>query len=139
MLASLAPTFAVEPDEILKDAALEARARALSAGLRCLICQNQSIDDSDASLAKDLRILIRERITLGDSDNEVVDYVVGRYGEFVLLKPRLSAHTLLLWGTPFALVLFGFAGFLRRRFAVVPAEAPLSAAEQDALNRALER
>ena len=131
--------YAVQPDEIMSDPAKEARARDLSRELRCMVCQNQSIDDSDAPLARDLRLLVRERIATGESDSQVIDFLVARYGEFVLLKPRLSAHTLLLWGAPFALVLFGFAGFLRRRVAVVPAEAPLSAAEQDALNRALER
>lgn len=91
---------AVQPDEILKDPALEARARHLSLGLRCVVCQNQSIDDSDAPLARDLRILVRERLQAGDTDQEVLDFIVARYGEFVLLKPPFSASTLLLWLTP---------------------------------------
>jgi cytochrome c-type biogenesis protein CcmH len=118
LLMSAAPAFAVNPDEVLKDPALEARARGLSAQLRCMVCQNQSIDDSNADLAKDLRLLVRERLTAGDSDDEVIDYLVSRYGEFVLLKPRLSEHTLLLWGMPIALAAMG-AGVvlvqLRRR------------------------
>src|SRR5918911_5442356 len=89
MLILLAtPAFAVQPDEILKDPALEHRARDISAGLRCLVCQNQSVDDSDAPLAKDLRVLVRERLQAGDSDSQVIDFLVARYGEFVLLKPR---------------------------------------------------
>lgn len=94
--------LAWNPGEALQDPALEARARALSANLRCLVCQNQSIDDSDADLARDLRILVRERITAGDSDDQVIEFLVERYGEFVLLKPRLSASTYLLWGLPAA-------------------------------------
>lgn len=91
---------AVEPDEILKDPALEARARNLSLELRCVVCQNQSIDDSNAPLARDLRIIVRERLKAGDSDREVLDFVVSRYGEFVLLRPPFGAHTLLLWLAP---------------------------------------
>jgi cytochrome c-type biogenesis protein CcmH len=94
------------PGEALKDPALEARARSLSAELRCLVCQNQSIDDSDADLARDLRILVRERITAGDSDEQVIDFLVNRYGEFVLLNPRIGTSTYLLWGLPF----FALAG-----------------------------
>jgi cytochrome c-type biogenesis protein CcmH len=96
VLAAL-PAHAVQPDEVLQDPALEARARTISEGLRCLVCQNQSIDDSDAPLAKDLRLLVRERLTAGDSDQAIVDFIVARYGEFVLLSPRFEAHTLLLW------------------------------------------
>jgi cytochrome c-type biogenesis protein CcmH len=113
-----ATALAVQPDEILKDPALEARARALSQELRCMVCQNQSIDDSDAPLAKDLRVLVRERLSAGDSDGQVIDFLVSRYGEFVLLKPRFSMHTLLLWLAPFGAVLIGGWGlvvFLRRR------------------------
>lgn len=113
-----APALAVQPDEILKDPALEGRARVLSQELRCMVCQNQSIDDSDAPLAKDLRVLVRERLTAGDSDSQVIDFLVARYGEFVLLKPRFSMHTLLLWLAPFAAVAiggFGLIGFVRRR------------------------
>src|SRR6187431_3552850 len=94
------PALAVQPDEILADPVLESRARELSRELRCMVCQNQSIDDSDAPLARDLRLLVRERIAGGDSDNQVIDFLVARYGEFVLLKPRLSPHTLLLWLLP---------------------------------------
>jgi cytochrome c-type biogenesis protein CcmH len=95
-----APGLAVQPDEVLPDPALEARARTLSRELRCLVCQNQSIDDSDAPLARDLRLLVRERIGSGDSDGQVIDFLVARYGEFVLLKPRFTPHTLLLWLLP---------------------------------------
>jgi len=98
---------AVQPDEVLSDAALEVRARALSKELRCMVCQNQSIDDSDAPLARDLRILVRERLQAGDSDREVIDFLVARYGEFVLLNPRFSGHTALLWVAPAALLLIG--------------------------------
>ncbi|MEX0852130.1 MAG: cytochrome c-type biogenesis protein [Bauldia sp.] len=101
------PALAVEPDELLADPALEARARTLSAELRCMVCQNQSIDDSDAPLARDLRILIRERLAAGDSDQTVLDFLVSRYGEFVLLKPRFAPHTVLLWATPAAVLAAG--------------------------------
>ncbi|MGI9400428.1 MAG: cytochrome c-type biogenesis protein [Rhizobiaceae bacterium] len=104
--------IAVQPDEVLDDPALEERARNLSAELRCLVCQNQSIDDSDAQLAKDLRVLVRERLVAGDTDNEVMDYVVGRYGEFVLLKPRFSIRNMLLWFTPILVLLLGAIAFL---------------------------
>jgi cytochrome c-type biogenesis protein CcmH len=108
--------LAVQPDEVLSDAELEARARAISVDIRCLVCQNQSIDDSDAPLARDLRLLVRERLVAGDSDGEVVDYLVDRYGEFVLLQPRLGVHTLALWLGPFAiLALAAFAAFRWRR------------------------
>lgn len=100
-----APAHAVQPDEIMQDPAKEARARNLSKELRCMVCQNQSIDDSDAPLAKDLRLLVRERIATGESDRQVMDFLVARYGEFVLLKPRLELHTLLLWLlTPLVLI-----------------------------------
>ena len=98
------PVLAVDPQEQLKDPALEARAREISAGLRCLVCQNQSIDNSDASLAKDLRLLVRQQLQKGESNQQVIDYVVARYGEFVLLKPRLRLNTLLLWFAPILLV-----------------------------------
>ena len=101
---------AVQPDEIMKDPAQEGRARNLSKELRCMVCQNQSIDDSDAPLARDLRLLVRERIATGESDKQVLDFLVARYGEFVLLKPRLNLHTLLLWLlTPLVLIGGGFA------------------------------
>ena len=106
------PVLAVQPDEVLPDPALEARARTLSRELRCMVCQNQSIDDSDAPLAKDLRVLERERLTAGDSDNQVIDFLVARYGEFVLLKPRVSSHTLLLWLAPFVVLVLAGIGFV---------------------------
>jgi cytochrome c-type biogenesis protein CcmH len=108
-----APAFAVQPDEIMADPAKEARARELSRELRCMVCQNQSIDDSEAPLARDLRILVRERIAAGDSNRQVIDFLVARYGEFVLLKPRFNPHTLLLWLVP-PLVLVGGAVALWR-------------------------
>ena len=98
--------YAVQPDEIMSDPAQEARARNLSRELRCMVCQNQSIDDSDAPLARDLRLLVRERIAAGNTDQQVMDFLVARYGEFVLLKPRVEGHTLLLWLVP-PLVLAG--------------------------------
>ena len=106
-VAAVPCAIAVEPDEVLSDAALEARARALSKELRCMVCQNQSIDDSEAPLARDLRILVRERLQAGDSDRQVIDFLVARYGEFVLLRPRFSWHTAVLWLGPAALLLIG--------------------------------
>jgi cytochrome c-type biogenesis protein CcmH len=100
MMAGCPAAYAVQPDEIMADPAKEARARDLSRELRCMVCQNQSIDDSDAPLARDLRLLVRERIATGDSDSQVIDFLVARYGEFVLLKPRFTLHTLLLWLLP---------------------------------------
>ena len=134
------PTRAVQADEVLADPTLEARAREISAGLRCLVCQNQSIDDSDAPLARDLRLLVRERLEAGDSDREVVDFIVARYGVFVLLKPRLARETLLLWfATPAvfaaALILIVLAYRRRREAAGV---APLSAGERRRLKRLLD-
>jgi len=110
MLLGSPAAHAVQPDEIMSDPAQESRARDLSRELRCMVCQNQSIDDSDAPLARDLRLLVRERIASGDSDTQVMDFLVARYGEFVLLKPRLNAHTWLLWLLPpLALAGGGFA------------------------------
>ncbi|MCA1397984.1 cytochrome c-type biogenesis protein [Bradyrhizobium sp. BRP56] len=110
LMLGATPARAVLPDEIMADPAKEARARELSKELRCMVCQNQSIDDSEAPLARDLRLLVRERISAGDSDAQVIDFLVARYGEFVLLKPRLNEHTLLLWLTPpLALLLGGLA------------------------------
>jgi cytochrome c-type biogenesis protein CcmH len=112
------PAFAVQPNEILDDPALERRARSISAELRCMVCQNQSIDDSDAELARDLRVLVRERLVSGDTDDQVYDYVVSRYGEFVLLRPRLSIQTLALWAAPILVMGAGIAAiatFLRNR------------------------
>jgi cytochrome c-type biogenesis protein CcmH len=100
VMAGLSAAFAVQPDEIMSDPVRESRARDLSRELRCMVCQNQSIDDSDAPLARDLRLLVRERIAAGDSDAQVLDFLVARYGEFVLLKPRLKPHTYLLWLLP---------------------------------------
>jgi cytochrome c-type biogenesis protein CcmH len=140
LLASI-PAQAVQPDEVLQDPVLEARARAISEGLRCLVCQNQSIDDSNAPLAKDLRLLVRERLKAGDSDQEIVDFIVARYGEFVLLEPRLLPHTVLLWfATPavFAVALvFIWVGY-RRRQAAAQGLAPLSATEKRRLKRLLD-
>jgi cytochrome c-type biogenesis protein CcmH len=115
MMASSA-AYAVQPDEIMADPVKEARARDLSRELRCMVCQNQSIDDSEAPLARDLRLLVRERIAAGDSDEQVIDFLVARYGEFVLLKPRLNSHTWLLWLLPpFALAGGGFALWVHNR------------------------
>jgi cytochrome c-type biogenesis protein CcmH len=122
-LASCDSAFAVQPDEVLKDPGLEARARVLSRELRCMVCQNQSIDDSDAPLARDLRLLVRERLSAGDSDSKVLDFLVARYGEFVLLKPRMAWHNALLWSTPLLVLIIGFAamfGASRRRAAAIP-------------------
>jgi cytochrome c-type biogenesis protein CcmH len=135
LAALLAPAaaLAVQPDEILKDSALEARARDLSRGLRCMVCQNQSIDDSEAPLARDLRLLVRERLTKGDSDSQVLDFLVARYGEFVLLKPPLELHTLLLWGLPPVALLAGMLALVvlaRRRKTVNVEPAALSGDEQ---------
>jgi cytochrome c-type biogenesis protein CcmH len=138
-LLTATSALAVQPDEVLKDPALERRARAISAGLRCLVCQNQSIDDSDAPLAKDLRVLVRDRLKAGDMDREVQSYVVQRYGEFVLLRPVFGAHTLLLWLTP--LLVLGLGGLavyvsLWRRRAARPA--PLDESEKEAVERLLQ-
>ncbi len=131
---------AVQPDEVLKDPKLESRARALSAELRCLVCQNQSIDDSDAPLARDLRVLIRERLTKGDSDSQVMSFVVDRYGEFVLLKPRFAAHTLVLWLGPFLILLAGIAVVVhQRRRRADPANAKIEAELTDDEARKLEQ
>jgi cytochrome c-type biogenesis protein CcmH len=134
----LTPAHAVEPGEILKDPALEARARTISQDLRCVVCQNQSIDDSNAPLAHDLRVLVRERLTAGDTDSQVLAFVESRYGEFVLLRPRFKLQTLLLWLTPL-LLLGGAAVFLVRARSSEPAAsvAPLSADEQKRLDELL--
>ncbi|CCV12598.1 cytochrome c-type biogenesis protein [Mesorhizobium sp. STM 4661] len=132
--------FAVKPDEVLPDPALEARARALSEGLRCMVCQNQSIDESDADLARDLRVLVRQRLVAGDSDQQVMDYIVSRYGEFVLLKPRFNLRNGLLWGTPILLLLAGgFFIVLTARSRRSTATAALTAEEQAALETILRR
>ncbi|MCV3210437.1 cytochrome c-type biogenesis protein CcmH [Mesorhizobium sp. YC-39] len=130
--------FAVKPDEVLADPALEARARALSEGLRCMVCQNQSIDESDADLARDLRILVRQRLVAGDSDQQVMDYVVSRYGEFVLLKPRFSLRNALLWGMPVFLLLAGGAFIvLSARSRRSTATSALTAEEKAGLDKIL--
>jgi cytochrome c-type biogenesis protein CcmH len=138
-LAFATSALAVEPDEILKDPALEARARALSQGLRCMVCQNESIDESHAPLARDLRLLVRERIQKGDSDAEVRDFLVARYGEFILLEPRLSARTWLLWSVPALVLIAGVGGIalaLRRR---PPVPAALTDEEKRRLSALLDR
>ncbi|MDP3525536.1 MAG: cytochrome c-type biogenesis protein CcmH [Hoeflea sp.] len=142
MLALVAPASAFNPDEVLDDPALEARARSLSLELRCLVCQNQSIDDSNAELARDLRLLVRERLVAGDSDEDVITYVVSRYGEFVLLKPRFSVQTVLLWGAPVAILLIGATvmvmnGRSRSRAAAAPGQDGLSTAERAELAKLL--
>jgi cytochrome c-type biogenesis protein CcmH len=135
MLLLLSPigVAAVEPNEILADTRLEARARALSAELRCLVCQNQSIDDSHAPLARDLRLLVRERLQAGDSDEAVLKFIVARYGEFVLLRPRLGLNTLLLWLAPPAMLLLALAFLVvksRRERARADRINPLTADEE---------
>lgn len=139
LIFSMGTAHAVNPDEVLDDPALESRARDISAELRCLVCQNQSIDDSDAELARDLRVIVRERLVEGDTDEEVMDFVVARYGEFVLLKPRLSARNMLLWGTPLiglALGLTAIFFLFRMRRSAAPASG-LTAEEQEKLSRIL--
>jgi cytochrome c-type biogenesis protein CcmH len=136
------PASAVAPDEILDDPVLEQRARDLSANLRCMVCQNQSIDDSDAPLAKDLRVLVRERLVAGDSNSEVIDYLVARYGEFVLLKPRFSWNTLFLWAVAPLALLVGAGTLLiaarrRQRTLATTRTTTLTAAEQAKLDRIL--
>ena len=138
-LLILTPAHAVEPGEALADPALEARARDLSTELRCLVCQNQSIDDSHAGLARDLRLLVRERLQAGDTDEQVRDFLVKRYGDFILLKPPLRFGTLLLWGAPLLVLVaggFGLMAAARRRRVVSPA-AGLSAEERARLDKLL--
>ena len=128
--------LAVQPDEVLADKALEARARALSTELRCLVCQNQSIDDSNAPLARDLRLIVREKLVAGESEDAILAFLVARYGEFVLLKPRFTMATALLWLGPFLVLLAGGIGIvlLARRRRVVENSASLSADEQARLD-----
>ncbi len=138
VLAMAGPAAAVTPDEQLPNPAQEARARALSRELRCVVCQNQSIDDSDAALAHDLRIILRERIAAGDTDKQAVDFLVRRYGSFVLLRPPLQADTLALWLGPLAVLALGGAGvffYLRGRTAAAPP--PLDPADEAELARLL--
>ena len=135
----IVPVLAVQPDEILPDAALEQRARVLSRELRCMVCQNQSIDDSDAPLARDLRLLVRERLNAGDSNGQVIDFLVARYGEFVLLKPRVSWRNALLWATPVLILLAGMLAlvFLRRRPRTAPEAVGLAPDEERRLREVL--
>ena len=139
MLAAIASSksLAVQPEEVLKDPKLEARARELSRELRCMVCQNQSIDESEAPLARDLRLLVRERITKGDTDQQVLDFLVVRYGEFVLLKPPLESRTIILWALPPVALLAGAVGLffaVRRRRTVQLEPATLSNEEQRKLS-----
>ena len=140
LLALAAPAaLAVEPAEMLKDPVLEARARDISKGLRCLVCQNESIDDSGADLAHDIRVLVRERLVAGDSDQQVVDFLVRRYGDFVLLRPPMVPRTWLLWFGPVAILVIGGAGALlltRRRSRLAPP--PLTEEERRRLDRLME-
>jgi cytochrome c-type biogenesis protein CcmH len=145
LLAARAPAFAVQPDEILPDAKLEERARHLSRELRCMVCQNQSIDDSDAPLARDLRLLVRERLKAGDSDQQVMDFLTARYGDFVLLKPPFNPRTALLWALPLGVLVIGAFALvfaLRRRGQTSPESAPqglpLTAEEQARIEQLLQ-
>ena len=143
LLAALAtvPAWAVRPDEMLSDPKLEARAREVGQELRCLVCRNQSIDDSDADLAHDLRVLVRERIKAGDSNDQVIDFIRSRYGDFVLLRPPLETGTLLLWGGPALILLLGAFGiyrYYRRRRAGDQAPPALSAEERHRLKALLD-
>jgi cytochrome c-type biogenesis protein CcmH len=138
----VSPVGAVAPDEVLRDAALEARARAISQELRCVVCQNQSIDDSNAPLARDLRILLRERLSSGDSDEQAIRYIASRYGNFILLKPPMQWNTSLLWAGPILFVIagaLGFLGYVRRRktHPALEASEPLTPAEQQQLEALL--
>ncbi len=141
LIAAPLPAYAVNPDEVIPDLAMESRARTLSSQLRCMVCQNQSIDDSNAELAKDLRLLVRERIKDGDSDEQVLNYVVSRYGEFVLLKPRFGVRTVMLWGAPVVLILSGVISLIlaavRRRSAQESAR--LTSEEERKLAKLLDR
>ncbi|EEQ95289.1 cytochrome c-type biogenesis protein [Brucella sp. RRSP16] len=133
--------LAVNPDEVLSDPVLEKRARTISGELRCMVCQNESIDDSNAELARDLRILVRDRLKEGDSDEQVMDFIVDRYGEFVLLKPRLNARTVLLWGFPVVILLIGAVALVfafRGRKRVGEAPQPLTESEKAELSRLLD-
>jgi cytochrome c-type biogenesis protein CcmH len=140
LVAFAGTAFAVEPGERLADPALEARARAISKQLRCLVCQNESIDDSNAALAHDLRVLLRERLAAGDSDQQVADFLVRRYGQFVLLRPPIEPATYVLWFGPFAVLALGVAGiavYLDRRTTSEPPPAPLDDSERRRLARLL--
>jgi len=139
LLLTVSGALAVNPDEMLDDPAMEQRARDISAKLRCLVCQNQSIDDSDAELARDLRVIVRERLVQGDSNEEVMNFVVSRYGEFVLLQPRISARNMLLWGTPLIGLLLGAIAIFflyRTRNRAAPVDR-LTPEEQDRITKIL--
>jgi cytochrome c-type biogenesis protein CcmH len=139
LLAWLAlPAIAVNPDEVLPDPALEARARAISAGLRCLVCQNESIDDSDADLAHQIRVLVRDRLKAGDTDAQVVQYLVDRYGEFILLKPRFSPGNAALWLAPIVVLLVGGALFFVRVRKPLASEGALTSEEEAQVRRLVE-
>ena len=141
LICMSAPSLAVQPDEVLDDPALEARARALSQDLRCVVCQNENIDSSNAPLARDLRIVVRERLVAGDSDDEVLDYVVARYGEFVLFRPRFEGRNIVLWLTPLLAVLLGAGmlfAFFRNNSDLNKVE-PLDAKERAQLRKIMER
>lgn len=139
VLLAVAPSWAVEPDEMLADPAQEARAREVGQELRCLVCQNQSIDDSNAPLARDLRILVRERIKAGDSDAQVMDFVVARYGDYVRLRPPMRAETYLLWFGPVLVLAIAMGALLLalRRRKAAPRTAPLDADERARLDKIL--
>jgi cytochrome c-type biogenesis protein CcmH len=142
MLALLAPavrTLAVQPDEMLPDPALETRARGLSKELRCMVCQNQSIDDSDAPLARDLRLLVREHLRAGETDQQVLDFLIARYGEFVLLRPRFAPHTALLWLTPLGVLVIGALGIAMSARRQRKSEGNLTASEEARLAEILQR
>lgn len=134
MLLFAVPAAAVEPDEMLDDPALEQRARALSAEIRCVVCQNESIDSSNAEIAHELRVLVRERLVAGDSDQQVLDYLVARYGDYVLLRPPMKPETYLLWFGPFAMLLLGALGVLAyfRQLRANAAQPPRLSAEEEA-------
>ena len=138
---ALGPALAVEPDEMLDDPVLEQRARDLSAEIRCVVCQNESIDSSNAEIARELRVLVRERLVAGDSDQEVLDYLVARYGDFVLLRPPVKPATYLLWFGPFAVLLLGALGvfvYFRHLRAASAMPPPLSAEEEARVARLLD-
>ena len=139
LLAPAARALAVQPDEMLPDPALETRARALSKELRCMVCQNQSIDDSDAPLARDLRILVREHLRAGETDQQVLDFLIARYGEFVLLRPRFSPHTALLWLTPLGVLVIGALGIAMSARRQRKSEGNLTASEEARLAEILQR
>ncbi|MBS8273344.1 cytochrome c-type biogenesis protein CcmH [Thalassospira tepidiphila] len=138
---AVTPALAVNPDEMLSNPVLEERAREISKELRCLVCQNQSIDDSDAELARDLRVLVRERLVAGDDNQEVIDYIVARYGDYVLLNPPLKPETYILWASPAVLVVLAilavFAFYRRKKRDGSPASASLSKDEQKRLDELL--